>query len=64
MDKWMNIGPCTASCGGGVQNRSRECTNPAPNEEGNGCIGDNSTQEICNNQNCIRKFKKMELNLK
>ncbi|XP_060107142.1 A disintegrin and metalloproteinase with thrombospondin motifs 15 [Heteronotia binoei] len=37
--KWAPYGPCSRSCGGGVQLAKRECNNPAPANEGKYCEG-------------------------
>ena len=31
-------GPCSASCGGGLQTRKRKCDNPPPSGEGDDCL--------------------------
>ena len=33
------IGPCSKTCGGGVQSLTRECNNPAPSCNGKQCKG-------------------------
>ncbi|XP_015281986.1 PREDICTED: A disintegrin and metalloproteinase with thrombospondin motifs 15 [Gekko japonicus] len=37
--KWAPYGPCSRTCGGGVQLAKRECNNPAPANEGKYCEG-------------------------
>ncbi|XP_063686446.1 hemicentin-1-like [Bolinopsis microptera] len=44
---------CSASCGGGVTERSRTCDNPAPGEGGNDCEGSAAESEGCNNIPCV-----------
>ena len=47
--------PCSKTCGGGVQNITRECNNPRPSCGGNDCNGRNVRQERCNNNCCPGK---------
>ena len=49
---WLPWSPCSASCEGGTQNTSRECTNPPPNDYGQPCHGEKTKQEPCNSQDC------------
>ena len=41
--RWSNwvVGPCSKTCGGGVQNLTRECNSPRPSCGGKQCKGDN-----------------------
>jgi len=51
---WSDFGDwseCSAECGGGTQERTRECNNPAP-EGGADCAGDASESRACNTQEC------------
>lgn len=45
---WTVWGDCSVTCGGGT--RTRTCTNPAPANSGDDCVGDLS--EDCNTQAC------------
>jgi len=45
-------GPCSVSCGGGVQIGTRTCDNPAPVCNGAMCLGDNQTEAPCNTDPC------------
>lgn len=36
---WSGFGACSKTCGGGVQNRTRSCTNPPPSNGGVPCQG-------------------------
>lgn len=46
-------GPCNRNCGGGVKWKSRTCTNPAPKNGGNTCVGESvSFYASCNMQAC------------
>ena len=51
---WGSYGPCSKSCGGGVQSRSRTCTNPPPAHGGKDCsgLGESSSTRECSSQNC------------
>lgn len=56
---WSKWAECSVTCGGGVQKRSRTCTNPPPSGGGPTCIAQNlgpaeETQE-CNSNDC-RKY--------
>lgn len=53
--KWGDYSLCSLTCGGGVQTRSRMCTNPAPNKFGQNCTGNNVDEIMCNAQNCSSK---------
>lgn len=50
---YLNQGTCSKSCGRGLQNQIRSCTNPAPALGGAQCSGSNSRQIECNTQACI-----------
>ncbi|XP_071505772.1 uncharacterized protein [Diadema antillarum] len=50
--EWSHWSPCSESCGGGTRNRTRECTNPPPNEHGVPCEGHDLEEEACNTQEC------------
>lgn len=49
---WLNSGTCSKTCGGGLQNQTRSCTNPAPANGGSQCSGSTSQQTACNTQAC------------
>ncbi|XP_053385659.1 uncharacterized protein LOC123538853 [Mercenaria mercenaria] len=49
---WENWSTCSVSCGGGIQSRSRSCTNPKPSILGQYCIGDEQQTQTCNNTRC------------
>ena len=48
--RWSAPGQCSRSCGGGVQFRTRTCTNPKPSLNGRDCDG--TTKEIAVKQWC------------
>lgn len=52
---WGRWSPCTTSCQGGMQFRSRSCINPPPSGKGRLCDGDAMAITICNNS-CPYKF--------
>ena len=45
---WSDFGACSKACDGGTQ--SRTCSNPAPANGGNNCVGDSTS--ACNTQAC------------
>ncbi|XP_056015238.1 SCO-spondin-like [Ostrea edulis] len=49
---WSNYGPCSLTCGGGTQERSRSCTNPAPKDDGEDCPGCSVSSQSCNTNGC------------
>lgn len=44
---WTQWSFCTASCGVGLQQRVRECSNPAPLYGGQQCVGENEQIQEC-----------------
>ncbi|CAG2241189.1 unnamed protein product [Mytilus edulis] len=55
---WSDYSICSVTCGGGIQTRSRMCSNPAPNENGQNCSGNNVDERNCNTLNCSNPFTK------
>ena len=53
---WTPLDTCTVTCGGGTQNRTRSCTNPAPQYGGASCVGDTFGQQSCNTQVCSSMY--------
>ena len=52
---WSDFGNwsvCSATCGGGIRQRRRTCTNPPPSNGGECCTGDNLEVELCNTEPC------------
>ena len=47
---------CPVTCGGGIQGRSRLCTNPSPQHGGANCTGVDAENQDCNTLNCPSKF--------
>lgn len=43
---------CSATCGGGVVNQTRDCDDPEPEHGGLDCQGDGQRMEGCNNHTC------------
>ena len=53
--RWGDWGPwstCTKSCGGGQEERTRRCNNPAPYGDGANCVGNNKETRDCNVEPC------------
>lgn len=53
---WASWGSCTVTCGGGTKDRSRTCTNPAPQYLGNDCVGSGADRTDCNTHHCPSKL--------
>ncbi|XP_035685325.1 uncharacterized protein LOC118421892 [Branchiostoma floridae] len=49
---WGSWVSCDVTCGGGVQTRTRTCTNPAPTIGGTDCVGNPSQTRPCNDWQC------------
>ena len=50
---WNDITMCSKSCGGGTVQSKRKCVNPAPQNGGNSCVGDeNNDNRTCNINEC------------
>ncbi|XP_064168208.1 A disintegrin and metalloproteinase with thrombospondin motifs 7 [Anguilla rostrata] len=49
---WGEWSPCPRTCGAGVQNSQRDCSNPAPKYGGKYCLGERRRYRICNSQPC------------
>ncbi|XP_071836091.1 uncharacterized protein [Apostichopus japonicus] len=49
---WGPWGECSESCGGGIQYRSRNCTDPAPRHLGADCVGSEQDSQVCKDQPC------------
>ncbi|XP_028401330.1 A disintegrin and metalloproteinase with thrombospondin motifs 6-like isoform X2 [Dendronephthya gigantea] len=51
--EWSTYSPCTRSCGGGTQHRTRQCDNPSPANGGMKCIGSHLSRHVlCNQKPC------------
>ncbi len=49
---WSSWGSCSVTCGTGTRNRTRTCTNPAPQHGGNNCARDNTENKPCSCPAC------------
>ena len=49
---WRDWEICSVTCGGGIQNRERTCTNPPPAHGGKDCIGERIISRACNEDPC------------
>ena len=52
--QWSKWSSCDKTCGGGIQTRSRVCTNPVPEFGGRDCteLGTAFGRQKCNEQTC------------
>jgi len=50
--EFSNWSVCSAKCGGGVQSRTRACDNPAPENGGAECQGEDKQERDCNTDPC------------
>ena len=55
---WGEWGACDVTCGGGTQERMRECTNPAPVGGGADCVGDATETQPCGDPPCPSEYGK------
>ncbi len=44
---WHDWSRCSSSCGSGVRERKRTCTNPEPGVDGLPCYGKDTEQIVC-----------------
>nr|XP_058946642.1 uncharacterized protein LOC131774603 [Pocillopora verrucosa] len=51
-NNWGVFSPCSTTCGGGVQTRTRLCNNPTPQYNGQDCIGPANETRACNTFYC------------
>jgi hypothetical protein len=49
---WSEWNTCTLTCGGGNQTRTRTCTNPTPQNNGNDCGSEDFETQACNDESC------------
>ncbi|XP_066284505.1 properdin-like isoform X1 [Branchiostoma lanceolatum] len=45
--RWGKWGPCSTTCGRGIQQRTRRCDNPAPQNNGEKCAGAAAQPRVC-----------------
>ena len=50
--EWTTFSACSRTCGVGLKNRTRYCTNPEPMHGGDHCIGDGIQFKVCNVFEC------------
>lgn len=51
--QWSSWSPCSLSCGGGRQHRSRQCNSPAPRGTGRTCLDKGKDWRPCNVAPCV-----------
>ena len=63
--KWNNWTSCSQTCGGGLKQRSRSCTNPRPANKGRNCsvLGPATETKRCRTQRCPGKVVSLHLSL-
>ncbi|XP_012591877.2 hemicentin-1 [Microcebus murinus] len=49
---WASWSACTVSCGGGARQRTRDCSDPAPQHGGSKCEGSDVQSDFCNSDPC------------
>ncbi|XP_075792870.1 hemicentin-1 isoform X2 [Pelodiscus sinensis] len=49
---WASWSACTVSCGGGSRQRTRDCSDPAPQFGGHKCEGSDLQMDFCNSDRC------------
>lgn len=49
---WSAWSVCSRTCGVGVQNAERQCTQPVPKYKGKYCVGERKRVRLCNLQRC------------
>ncbi|XP_074858281.1 hemicentin-1 isoform X2 [Carettochelys insculpta] len=49
---WAGWSACTVSCGGGTRQRTRDCSDPAPQFGGHKCEGSDLQIDFCNSDPC------------
>lgn len=49
---WSPWATCSATCGGGIKTRMRECNSPQPQHGGRKCIGEANDEAGCNKKDC------------
>ncbi|XP_076454826.1 cell surface hyaluronidase-like [Babylonia areolata] len=50
--QWSAWGPCTTTCGGGTQIRTRACDSPMPQHSGRQCEGPREETQVCGTTPC------------
>lgn len=54
---WSSWNECSVTCGRGLKDRERTCSNPLPQYGGTPCAGNATTSEKCNDDPCPSKNK-------
>lgn len=52
---WSQWSVCDVTCEKGIQTRKRTCTNPAPENQGMDCVGNNTDIKECVKELCPSK---------
>lgn len=53
---WSSWTPCSVTCGTGIETRTRNCSNPTPENGGQACSGQGIDTRQCNNTACTGAF--------
>ena len=49
---WSEFSACSASCGDRSEQRTRNCDNPAPQNDGSDCQGSGTETRVCTEKAC------------
>ena len=53
---WTDWSPCSVTCGGGYQFRTRRCDDPPPRNGGAECPGSDEDLQTCNTETCLLRL--------
>jgi hypothetical protein len=53
---WSNYSSCSVTCGVGIQEKRRSCTEPAPAHGGASCVGESVVYRNCTQVHCPGRY--------